>query len=126
MPVIVKRILFITYLLVIMIVAVFPFSAAGVDAMNRVHIMTFRLDHLLHVLAFVPLYPLAYWLFHPHTWQQRHILLSVSLLIAASAEYVQYFIAYRAWNPADLISNLTGVMLGFIVIFVVRKWQRIN
>ena len=121
MPLIIKRIIFFTYLLTITIVAVFPFSATNVGAMNQVYILSFRLDHFLHVLAFIPLYPLAIWLFHPQTRQQILVSFLVSMLIAALAEFVQYFIDYRTYNPADLVSNLAGVLLGFLLILAVRK-----
>lgn len=120
-PLLFKRVIFFTYLLAIIVVAVFPFSAAGVGAMNQVYVLSFRLDHLLHLLAFVPLYPLGVWLFSPQQWQNSLYLLLISLFIAATAEYIQYFIAYRAYNPADLISNLAGVLLGAIIIFMVKK-----
>ena len=120
-PLLFKRVIFFTYILAIIVVAVFPFSAAGVGAMNQVYVLSFRLDHLLHLLAFVPLYPLGVWLFSPQQWQNSLYLLLISLFIAATAEYIQYFIAYRAYNPADLISNLAGVLLGAIIIFMVKK-----
>ncbi len=122
----IKRIILITYLLIIAIVAVFPFSAADVGAMNRVYILSFRLDHLIHVVAFLPLYPLLYWLIRPQSRQQILILLIISLIIASAAEYVQYFIDYRSYNPADLISNLTGAIIGFLAVFTVKKFKRIT
>jgi glycopeptide antibiotics resistance protein len=117
MPLVFKRIIFISYLVGIAIMAVFPFSAADLGAMNKVYVLSFRLDHLLHVVAFVPLYPLGAWLFQPVSWKDRVYLLFWGLLIAFAAEFVQYFIAFRAYNPADLISNLAGVVVGAIVYF---------
>lgn len=125
MPLIIKRIIFFTYLLTITIVAVFPFSAANLGATNQVYVMSFRLDHLLHVLAFIPLYPLVIWLFRPQTRYQSLVSFLICMLIAASAEYIQYFLNYRAYNPVDLISNLTGALLGFLAISLKRKLQRI-
>jgi VanZ family protein len=84
--------------------------------------LSFRLDHLLHVLAFIPLYPLVFWVFSPQTRQHRLVYLFISMLFAALAEFVQYFIDYRAYNPADLISNLAGVLLGFLLILAVKKY----
>ncbi len=114
-PLLFKRVIFFTYILAIIVVAVFPFSAADVGAMNRVYVMSFRLDHLLHLLAFIPLYPLGSWLFQPKPWKGRVYLLLAGLVIASSAEFIQYFIDYRAYNPVDLISNLAGVLLGAII-----------
>ena len=120
-PLLFKRVIFFTYILAIIVVAVFPFSAAGVGAMNQVYVLSFRLDHLLHLVAFVPLYPLGIWLFKPIRWKGRVYLLMAGLVIASLAEFIQYFIDYRAYNPADLISNLAGVLLGAIIMFMVKK-----
>ncbi|TVQ85734.1 MAG: hypothetical protein EA393_13390 [Bacteroidetes bacterium] len=114
-----KRTIFALYLVMIILLAVFPFSAANVGALNKMYVLDFRMDHILHVLAFVPLYPLAAWLFRPDSLKSSIILLAAGLLIAAIAEYIQLFIDYRAYNPADLISNMVGVFAGrFIWIFV--------
>ena len=105
--------------MMIILLAVFPFSAADVGALNRMYVLDFRMDHILHVLAFLPLYPLGAWLFRPKSLKGGIILLAAGLLIAALAEYIQLFIDYRAYNPADLISNMAGVLIGRLIwIFV--------
>jgi glycopeptide antibiotics resistance protein len=120
-PLLFKRVIFFTYLLTIIFVAVFPFSAEDLGAMNEVYVLTFRLDHLLHLLAFLPLYPLGVWLFQPISRKGRVYLLVMGLVIAFATEFVQFFIAYRAYNPVDLVSNLAGVLVGAIIVFVVKK-----
>jgi len=114
-----KRTIFALYLMMIILLAVFPFSAANVGALNKMYVLDFRMDHILHVLAFVPLYPMLAWLFRPMNMKSSFFLLAAGLLIAAMAEYIQLFIDYRSYNPADLISNMVGVFAGrFIWVFV--------
>ncbi|TVQ15597.1 MAG: hypothetical protein EA361_05500 [Bacteroidetes bacterium] len=111
----VRKLIAFAYLLVIIALAVFPFSSAGVSGLNTVHVVSFRLDHVLHLLAFVPLYPLVVWAWKPQTLRKHILWLMAGLIIAALAEYVQYFIAYRSWNPADLMANVGGVLVGVVL-----------
>ncbi|MFN2396619.1 MAG: VanZ family protein [Bacteroidales bacterium] len=121
MSIFLKRIIFFTYLLLILIAAFFPFTSTDIAAMNNISVMSFRLDHILHVIAFFPFYPLFFWLFRPINRKLRFVLLVTGLFLAAAVEFLHFFIEYRAFNPADLIANLVGVLLGTIILFVIKK-----
>ena len=119
----VRKIIAYAYLVSILALAVFPFSSAGVSGLNRVHVVSFRLDHLLHLLAFLPFYPLVVWAWKPRTLTKHTLWLLVGLIIAALAEYVQYFIAYRSWNPTDLLANIGGVLAGVVMLGLFTWWK---
>lgn len=124
MSIALKRIIFFSYLLLLIFAAAFPFTSTDIAAMNNTYVMSFRLDHVMHVLAFLPLYALGVWLFQPISRKGRVYLLLIGLVIAALTEYIQLFINYRTYNPADLIANLSGVLLGAIIMLVVKKIKR--
>lgn len=111
------------YLLAIVVFAVFPFSAAGMQDVTGIYVVNFRLDHLLHLLAFIPLYPLAQWIVRPSDLSRMVLLLLVCLLVGMLAEGVQYFLMYRSFNPADLLSNGAGVLVGFILSKVLVSYE---
>lgn len=107
--------LFFPYMAVIVMVAVFPFSRAGVEGLNHTYVMSFRLDHILHMVAFLPWYPLGSIKFRATKLSSRIFLLLTGLVIATLAEFVQFFIAYRSYNPMDLLANVSGIMVGFLL-----------
>jgi VanZ family protein len=119
----IKRIFTAGYLLAILVLAVFPFSATGMTSVNKIHVVSFRLDHILHFLAFMPVYPLGIWVLSLPTFPKRLMLLIMGLLFAALAEYVQYFIDYRAYNPTDLLSNIGGVLLGWMIWYIYTRFR---
>jgi VanZ family protein len=100
--------------------AVFPFASAGLKSINEVYVVSFRLDHLLHLLALMPVYPVLLWNKLNHSIFRVPGILIVSIVIALLTEGIQYYIPYRAYNPADLIANIAGALVGFILITGVR------
>ncbi len=49
----------------------------------------------------------------------QNSILKYLLIVGGSAilfECIQYFLPYRTFNPMDLISNLTGAIIGAIII----------
>jgi glycopeptide antibiotics resistance protein len=118
-----KRIYFISlgYIVLLLMLAVFPFSAAGLQEVNNIYLVSFRLDHLIHVAAFLPLYPLSWLLIRPRGLFPHLVLLVICLETAILAELVQYWLHYRSFNPADMIANAIGTGLGFLVFFSLKR-----
>lgn len=121
------RFLLPAYLLVLLVLVLFPFSSVGVEGLNNTYVVKLRLDHLLHVLAFIPLYPLLVVALKPSTggW---HLLLVFILAcaLAVALEGVQYFVDYRSFNPMDMLANGVGVVVGAVVscwLFARSKFQ---
>jgi len=87
-------------------------------------VVSIRLDYFLHGLIYVPLVFV--------TWTDRDIdtftmpfkalvWIMILLLFAAVTEWIQYFLPYRAFNINDLMANITGVLIGLILIVFVEK-----
>ena len=96
-----------SYIICIAILVTIPVQRQGV-IINNYHVVHIRLDHLLHGLLMMP------WFFLSIRLQGMKVLPAILLgiLLALSAEGVQYFLPYRAFNVNDMISNVIGVMLG--------------
>lgn len=108
----------------LLVLAVFPFSSAGLQNINDVYVVNFRLDHLLHLLMLIPIYPILIWNIPSQSFYKAVLLLVASITIALLTEGVQHFLPYRAFNPADMIANLGGVIVGFLLIEAIRwKWR---
>lgn len=106
------RFLLPAYLLGLLTLTVMPLSRAGVEGLNHIYVLQLRLDHLLHLLAFLPMYPLAVLALKPADKKQKLLLFLLALLLAVALEGVQYFIAYRSYNPMDMLANGAGVVVG--------------
>jgi VanZ family protein len=84
-----------------------------------------RLDHLLHFLAYfmISMYFMAgLWkgllLFKNHQlW--KFVVATVALGIFT--EFIQLWVPSRAFNVFDIVSNVSGIGIGVIVIMVVMK-----
>ncbi len=105
------------YLIVVGVLSVVPFSSQGVS-FNSIHVLSLRLDYLLHALVFIPLVPL--WrVSRPDTplW----LVFFLSLGLAAAAEGIHYFVPYRSYNINDLLGNMTGVVLGMGIVYLLNR-----
>jgi VanZ family protein len=97
-----------------------PIQRQGV-IINNYHVVHIRLDHILHGLLMMP------WFFLSIRLHGMKVLPAILLgiLLALSAEGVQYFLPYRAFNVNDMISNVIGMMLGAgIIVFSIDKDAR--
>jgi len=103
-------------------------SGTGV-ALNELEIGSVRADYLLHTVVFLP-WMILVWLYlnaknisgrqrfnHAIRW------FYAGLFLAVFSEGIQYWLPYRAFNPLDLIFNVSGVVVG-TVIFVWSKGAR--
>lgn len=119
-----KKIALPVYILVIIMLAVFPFSQAGLKSVNTIYVVSFRLDHIMHLLAFAPFYSLVALSFPPKTLARNFLIALVVVVTSLAAEYVQYFLPYRTYNPADLLANFGGAVLGWMLWYVVKPFIR--
>lgn len=111
------RILFYTYTILLVLVAVLPLNS-GDDALNNMYVVSIRMDYILHFVIFLP------WVYLLRMVSNKTfktapyktvMLILLGLLFSASTELVQYFLTYRAFNINDLIANGLGVVLGSVV-----------
>ena len=113
------RWLFWGWLIIVLATNVIPL---GNDINKIIHkpIFEFRLDYLIHFvsfLVFIPLYLIGERQGNP-IFNDKPVLKYI-LIVGGSAiisECLQYLLPYRTFNPMDLISNLTGAIIGTIII----------
>lgn len=92
-----------------------PLNGVGIPLDNFV--LGIRADHLLHASVYVPcVFFLASRLGFVH-WKAMFF----SILIGLTTEGVQYLLPYRGFDINDLVANVLGVTLGFIVAVVVDR-----
>ena len=110
-----SAILFLYFLLLIFFF-IYPF-----DLENKINSLivagSFRLDHILHVILFLPA---AFIFFNKFKWKVVVLCLIIHLM-AAGFEFIQYFISFRAFTIKDLQANLIGTVLGFITLFITLR-----
>ncbi len=111
--------LFWGWLIIVLTTNVIPL---GNDINKIIHkpVFKFRLDYLIHFcsfLIFIPLYFIDIKQDSP-IFSKKSVL-KYLLIVGSSAilfECIQYFLPYRTFNPMVLISNLTGAIIGTIII----------
>ena len=111
--------LFCGWLIIVLTTNVIPL---GNDINKIIHkpVFKFRLDYLIHFcsfLIFIPLYFIEVRRGGP-IFSKKPVLKYI-FIVGSSAilfESIQYFLPYRTFNPMDLISNLTGTIIGTIII----------
>lgn len=100
------------WILMIQVVPRFlPFDFKRVDVLG----VPIHSDYLIHVLLFFALVLLVKLL---HLNIKLSILITLILLVAIVAEVIQIYIPQRTFNHIDLISNVSGVLLGFLFLII--------
>ena len=109
--------IFTAYTVMLLLLAILPINRAG-STINHTHIVSIRLDYLLHFSIFLP------WMFllwkmvgisFRSNFHQTLYYIFLGLLFASAIEAVQYPMPYRAFNINDLLANNMGVMLGAVL-----------
>ncbi len=111
----------VAYFLVVFLLSIIP-TGFG-PSLNKVTVLTFRADYLLHALVFLP-WMILVWL-HLNkeeltgSKRNRQMLLwfLAGLLLATFSEGIHYLLPYRSFNPMDLIYNISGVVGGIFIFF---------
>lgn len=115
------RLTYAIYLIAIIVVSVSP--SAGVKNIET-DFLTFRIDYLLHALAFIPIPILAFLCSGlncaSNQWKVR---LFLSTVLAFGAEFIQLLVPSRTFNPFDLLCNVLGLSVGILIVGI---WYRKN
>jgi len=86
------------------------------NVLNNTFIVSFRADHILHVLVFIP------WAFFCIRLKKNLLPWFVlGLLYAGCTEGIQYLIPYRSFNVSDMLSNVVGLSAGFCMVVPLQK-----
>lgn len=102
--------IFYAYIGLFFLLAVLPLNTHG--ELNAVRVGKLRGDYFFHFLYFLPFVYLATRFFR---FSGR--LFVIGLLFAIFSEVIQAPLPYRSFNILDMTSNLTGLLLGGIVLF---------
>ena len=106
--------LFLAYVVTIFVLSVMYIGDSSV--LNNTFIISFRADHILHALVFVP------WAFFCVKLNKKLLPWFVwGLFYAICAEGIQYLIPYRSFNISDILANMIGAIVGFIIFVSIRK-----
>ncbi len=110
--------LVVMWILMIQVVPRFlPFDFKRVDVVG----VSIHSDYLIHVLLFFTLVLLVKFL---HLKMKLSNLIFLMLLVAIIAEVIQIYIPQRTFNYFDLISNIFGVLLGFVFWILERALKK--
>jgi VanZ family protein len=104
--------LLVLYLVGLFLAALVPLTGFPVS-LDKVTVICFQLDHLLHGLIFVPLV-LLWCRAYPHhpVW----LVLAACMVLAAGMEGIHYLLPYRTYNVNDALSNGIGVVVGGVLL----------
>lgn len=87
----------------------------------------FRVDYLLHALAFMVLPILVFLATKNRLWNKTgFILLGISLLLAVGTEFMQLLVSGRTFNPFDITSNIAGIAIGILIAIIAAKYNNRN
>ena len=102
---------FVAYLILVILLVLLPLNKSG--ELNNMNIIAFRADYFFHSLLFIP------WAFFSGLFHRNAVWwFIIGLSFASVCEAVQYPLPYRAWNINDLLANIFGIFIGFILLLI--------
>ncbi len=110
------RILLVCYLVGIALLTVVPLSGSG-RSLHTIIILGLPADYIVHFLMFVPLVPLWRLGWPGHHWL---LILVTGIIVASVMEGLHGFLSYRVYDGMDLLANVTGVVIGGILLGLFR------
>ncbi len=120
--------LMLLYIALVFFLCLYDFDSKTIMVDLNQYLFSVRLDRYIHFLMFFP-YPFIAWLFlnynkHNIVYRQytfSFIIIS-GLLLASLAEASQeMFTIYRDTDPFDFASNLSGILVATMVLYILRK-----
>ena len=110
----------IIYLIVVIAGATLPINGTS-STLNNNYILSIRWDYIVHVMVYMPLFPLLNKTLNLKTKSLDFKAIIVAVLLATTLEAIQYIIPWRAFNVNDLISNILGVGIGVLLWTVIKN-----
>lgn len=111
--------LFILYIIIVLLLITLPINGKE-SRINHIYVLSFRLDHIFHVLLFCPwMFFLKYIkliFFNKELSAVKWLM--IGLFFCVFTECMQYFIPYRAFNINDLIANSIGITLSLLLYLI--------
>lgn len=110
---------FYLYIFCVLILVFFPINTQ--KTLNNTSVLFLRTDYFLHAILFIP------WMFFIRII--NFSFLSEFLLgigFASATEGIHYFLPYRTFNLNDLIANISGIIIGIIVVNILQDKKQRN
>lgn len=107
-----------SYFVILLLAYLVPFKEGM--SLNRFEVATFRADHIIHLLVFIPLPFLIQPLLKPTTNHRSLKAIIISLLLATTFEFIHFFTPYRSFTLMDMSANILGVLIGCFLLFIFR------
>jgi len=118
------QIIYIIYCGLLLFISIIPsganFNIEKIDLWQ----LSLRLDYFLHFSAYFGFYILLWLLCILNLSVPAFFfkwLIIVSLLLSVCTELIQLLLPYRTFNPFDLLSNISGIILG-TAFFLIYKY----
>ncbi len=106
------------YLFILFSVSTLPINGNDSTINNSYLASTIRFDYVVHSIMLIPWMLLL--LFYKDFGVKKVIAWIISgFLLAIITELIQCFLPYRTFNLIDLIANIIGVYLGFVLWLVI-------
>jgi len=101
----------------VLVVFVLTASIHPVARLNKIKILTIRLDYLLHFLLFTPWMILARWRWVRGEIEQVVFYLAsgAGLFLAGITEVIQIFVPGRSFSLYDFTANSLGIFIGALI-----------
>jgi VanZ family protein len=117
--------LLLCWLIFVLLLTVVP-TPKSINSLD-VGTIEIRLDYLYHIIMYLAGTFLAIlWsvglLKPPYTslfWRRTALAAALMILLAVGQEFLQKLIPYRAFNINDIISNISGVILGEVLTIII-------
>jgi len=104
----------------ITVASVMPFGSAALT----VSFVCVELDKILHFMGFACVILFAFGAGKEFSFWYGMRAVTYLLIFSASIEFVQYYIPYRTFNPADILANLFGMLFGVLLWTLVKvRWR---
>lgn len=116
-----RRILRPWYFLFLLLLMWLPLN--GLASVLPNYILGLRPDHFVHASVFVPCTWFLIDFFRKRNFPAFLLLLFSALPVALLTEGVQYLLPYRGFDINDLLANLIGIFLGWLLLLL-RKLRR--
>lgn len=112
-----KRVRYLFYVYAFAILSSVFLTLNGILTLNNISFFGIRGDYWLHTLLFIP------WAFFGVTFKIKPFYwLVAGIFIAIGAESLQHLVPSRTFNIYDLIANISGVLIGFMLFLLFRKF----
>lgn len=109
------------YTVLILLLVTLPINGEDqfLGQLNHNYVVQIRLDYVSHMLLFIPWALLVGYGWELHKKGRTRFGLSflLALAFAAFCEYLQLLLPYRTFNINDLVSNMLGIIIGYLLLF---------